>query len=188
MPDTEDANLVTNPFGLQTCKYSLRFPSNLCPWHMIMATIALVRVSAMHSILSIDFPFYLSGSLDLSLSFSHLYIWHINPFLFSRHAIIQLDADVTTVVSSNKLESNNSVSFFTTSPRGAHYCLYIHWLADWIENWNSSQSETQFYASGSGFEFSNTNIRESGTSETENLDFKCRKLPSIQFYHQLSFE
>ena len=120
------------------------FPLNLDIWLWQR----LVRVLPIHSILSINFPLYLSGRLDLS----SLYLTCHYP-----------DADVTTIVSSNKLESwsDNSVSFFTTSPRGAHYCLYIHWLPDWIENWNSSQSETQFYASGSGFEFSNTNMRES---------------------------
>ena len=119
------------------------FPLNLDIWLWQR----LVRVLPIHSILSINFPLYLSGRLDLS----SLYLTCHYP-----------DADVTTIVSSNKLESwsDNSVSFFTTSPRGAHYCLYIHWLTDWIENWNSSQSETQFYASGSGFEFSNTNMRE----------------------------
>ena len=69
-------------------------------------------------------------------------------------------------VQTNQISTLTSLSFvrsFSTSwtvARWEHYCLYIHCFADWIENWNSSQSETQFYASGSAFEFSNTNMRE----------------------------
>ena len=95
-------------------------------------------------------------------------------------------------VQTNRISTLTSLSFvrsfFTsrTVARCEHYCLYIHCLADWIENWNSSQSETQFYASGSAFEFSNTNMRERATSETENLYFKLTLTQYIR--HQLSFE
>ena len=97
-------------------------------------------------------------------------------------------------VQTNRISTLTSLSFvrsFSTSwtvARWEHYCLYIHCLADWIENWNSSQSETQFYASGSAFEFSNTNMRERerATSETENLYFKLTL--TLCIHHQLSFE
>ena len=125
-------------------------------------------------------------SLFLALIFL-LFIWnqtsHYPPCLVQKSEPCHYNPDVdVTTVGSNKLESWKpfcsvlqtwQLSFFLE--RGAHYCLYIHWLPDWIENWNSSQSETQFYASGSGFEFSNTNMRESDQWDRKSV-FQIQKI------------
>ena len=76
--------------------------------------------------------------------------------------------------------------------RWEHYCLYIHCLADWIENWNSSQSETQFYASGSAFEFSNTNMKERESDQWDRksvfqIDIDSVYSPSPEFWMKQFF-